>query len=46
MRRLLDERDARLEKCVSVFDQQKKEFDRIVELNRDLLQRIDELQKE
>ena len=31
---------------VSVFDQQKKEFDRIVELNRDLLQRIDELQKE
>ena len=46
MQRLLDERDARLAKCVSVFDQQKKEFDRIVELNRDLLQRIDELQKE
>ena len=46
MQRLLGERDARLAKCVMVFDQQKKEFDRIVELNRDLLNRIDELQKE
>ena len=46
VQKLLNERDARLAKCVSVFDQQKKEFDRIVELNRDLLQRIDELQKE
>lgn len=46
VRKLLADRDARLAKCVSVFNRQKTEFDRIVALNRDLLQRIDELQKE
>ena len=46
VKRQLQERDQRLERCASIFDSQKVEFDKLAALNKDLLERYQALKQE
>ena len=46
VQRQLQERDQRLERCASIFDSQKVEFDKLAALNKDLLERYQALKQE